>query len=134
MSAMTRFREIVSKYDSSCGECGEVLAKGEGVWWKKGERVRCGDCTPDEERALWSDLASRASIAEREKADGRKYACLDLFPFIRKDKGGAAAPLLERLRRTNDPAEIHALVDLIDDVTEPARPARPVKTRNEQAR
>jgi len=127
---MTRFREIVSKYDSSCGVCGEALAKGDGVWWKKGERVRCDDCTPQEERALWSDLDSRARIAERKKADGRKNMYLDLFPFIRKDKDGAAAPLLEQLARTSDSAEIHALVDLIDDVTEPARPV----IRNELTR
>jgi hypothetical protein len=116
---MTRFREIESKFNSTCGGCGAPIAKGDGVWWKKGERVRCGDCTPREDRALFGDLDAQRRAAARKRAS--LYLNERVLPFVRRDPTGAAAPLIEQLKKAYTADEINALVDRLDEMTEPVR-------------
>jgi hypothetical protein len=125
---MTRFREIESKFSSTCGGCGTPIAKGDGVWWKKGERVRCGDCTPREDRALFGDLGAQRREAARKRAS--LYLNERVLPFVRRDPTGAAAPLIEQLRRAHSAEEINELVDRLDEVTEPVRPLKSTRSRS----
>jgi hypothetical protein len=111
---MTTFRQIEAKFSSNCFICRTPLPKGSNVWWKKGHRVRCDECTPQEERALFGSVEARRRHASRE-ADERRRTVLD-SPFTRLDREDAETrELIERLEAATEPEAIHALIDAVLD-------------------
>jgi hypothetical protein len=106
--------EIETKFDSSCFICRKTLNKGDKAWWRKGDRVRCDECTPSEERRV--DL-----FAKRRDSDAlsRADAFVQLFPWKYRDRDGEATPLLEELKQARSYDEIEELIDRIVAIAEP---------------
>jgi hypothetical protein len=116
---INKFREIDAKFDSSCFVCRDPLRTGSKVWWKKGERVRCDECTPQDERFVSTAFDERDANARK-----RRDAFLEVFVWKFKNLDEEGKPLLEELRVARVADEIHGL---IDEIVEHAVPVKPTE-------
>jgi hypothetical protein len=110
-----KFIEIETKFDSSCFVCRATLNKGDKVWWRKGDRVRCDECTPSEERRIMRSFVERRDSDARSRAS----AFVNLFPWKYRDQDGEATELLEELKQARSYDEIEELIDRIVAIAEP---------------
>ncbi len=113
---INKYRQIETKFDSSCFICRESLRKGSKIWWKKGERVRCDDCTPLNERFTSTSFDERDMHARR-----RRDAFLEVFIWKYRDPNEEAKPLLEELKGARIADEIHGLIDEIVEIAVPVK-------------
>jgi hypothetical protein len=110
-----KWRQIETKFDSSCFIDGKPLRRGSKCWWKKGERVRCDDCVPENERFV--TIYDERDMHARRRRD----AFLEVFVWKYRDPDEEAKPLLKELKGARLADEIHGLIDEIVEVAVPVK-------------